>query len=111
MSATKSVNFGTVKASVTLSGENPVVRVLRKGSEVPETFERVSRVVQLRRFDSRDLSQGSSFMDSMLERKAAEFGPSILIVKNGSSRKRIDDAVRLEIVKGVIEGLESTDPV
>ncbi len=110
MSATNSVNFGCLKASVTLSGENPVVKVLRKGSDVPEIFEGVSRVVQLRRFDSIDLSHRVSFIDSMLERRAAEFGPSVLIIKNGSSRKRIDDVVRLEVVEGVIEGLESADP-
>ncbi|MDE1865480.1 MAG: hypothetical protein KGH94_02480 [Candidatus Micrarchaeota archaeon] len=108
MSATKLNALEGIRASLTLSGENPIVRVLRKESNTPETFEGVSIVLQLRSFETRDAPERVGFIDSIIWTKAADFKPSSLIIRNGSKETRVESVVRLEIVKGVVEEISST---
>jgi hypothetical protein len=102
---TKKSSFEQVIASVSFSGVDPKVRILRKDSQ-SETFsevEQVSRLADLRRNGS---GGKTNFIRSVLESRKAKFVPSLVVVEcRTGERRELDDVIGIEILSGCIENI------
>lgn len=102
---TKKSSFEQVIASVSFSGVDPRVRILRKDSK-SETFsevERVSRLADLRRNGA---GGKTNFIGSVLESGRAKFVPSLVVVEcRSGERRELEDVIGIEILSGCIENI------
>jgi hypothetical protein len=97
-----------VTSSLTLSGPNPVVRILRK--ELPaETFDGVGRVLRTRDAKTRCLDR-VDFIGEILTAKRVSFGSSVVEIHNHLGVTVVEDAVGIEIVSGGIEEISDSTP-
>lgn len=103
------VTFECVRASLSLSGENPAVKLIR-GSGPPEVFEGVTRIMRMSSLERRELSKEKDFIGSILERRAADFGPSVVELRTRAGTKRVDGVTGIEIIRGGVEDLYAMEP-
>jgi len=87
---------------ITFSRNNPaLVRILRAASE-PETFEAVRQVLRLRNLRG-GLEREGDFMKSILDTRRAEFVPSVVLIRDATGEKEVEDSVGMEVIRGSID--------
>ena len=91
-----------VIASLTLSGENPVVRILR-ADMYNETFSGVKQVLRLVGVGDGRLESERDFMESILQDRRAEFSPSLVVIQSKGGEKKVEGGIRIEVIGGAIE--------
>lgn len=96
-------------AFLSLSGANPVIRLLRTDSRV-ETFEGVREVLKVINPRSGIQKRKKDFIEGILEDGRSSFEASTVIIKNGKGKTEITDVIGIEVVSGGIERISDSTP-